>query len=216
MRRQEVVFSLDDTEIARSWDKTRPDKSKEEIVSSFEKYARKKTCKKVDFIEKESIIEYKACLDDDKALSIIIGRNYVKENMPYISRLDSSKKAKDIINKRRNQILAGVALASVLAVGGVVLTKTPIKEKIGQAIDIMIEKDNEKFKEEQHHEEISNLLEQNSRDIRIDNSSEEQEKEQVQNYYEQQNEQLQMEHEERRELMREDLENQYENSGRTR
>lgn len=209
MKKMDRVFSLDDTEIARSWDKSRPDRSKEDIVATFEKYAKKKTCKKVEFIEKESIIEYKAYLDDDKTLSIVIGRNYVKENMPYINRLNSSKQARDILNSKRNKIVAGIALASILSVGGVALYKSPIKEKVSQAIDIMIEKDNEKFKEEQHHDEISNLLEQNSKDIRIDNSEEEQAKEQVEKIQEQQEQQLQQEQEEMKRLLEEDFNNRY-------
>lgn len=209
MRKQDRVFSLDDTEIARSWDTSKSDKTKEEIIAIFEKYASKKACVKVEYLDYESTIGYKAKFKDDKSLSIIIGRNYIDNNMPYISRLDSSKKAKDIINKKRNVMLTSVALVGILSVGSIVLTKNPIKSKIGEAIDIMIEKDNEKFKEEQHVEEISNLLNQNNRVIWIDDSEDFEAQKQLNNIENKQEEQLLNEQEEQQQLLNEDFNNQF-------
>ena len=209
MRKQDKVFSIDDTEIARSWDTSKPDRTKDEIISIFEKYARKKTCVKVEYLDYESVIGYKAKLEDNKSLTIIIGRNYIDNNMSYISRLDSSKQAKDIINKKRNAILASVALVGILSAGGIALTKNPIKEKIGQAIDIIIENDNKKFEEEQHVEEISNLLNQHTQVIWIDDSEQKAAEEQVKQIENKQEEQLQNEQVKQQQLLNEDFNYQF-------
>lgn len=208
MRRQDRVFSLDSSDIARSWDVSKPDKTKEEIVTTFEKYARKKACVKVEYLDYESTIGYKAKFEDNKSLTIIIGRNDVENNMAYISRLDSSKKAKDIINQKKI-IFTGAALATVLSIGGFVLTKVPVKTQIVQTIDNMIEKDNERFKEEQHTEEISDLLNKNNSVIWIDDSSEQETKEQVKDIENKQYEQINNEQQQMQQLLNDDFNNQF-------
>ena len=208
MRRQDRVFSLDSSDIARSWDVSKPDKTKEEIVTTFEKYARKKACVKVEYLDYESTIGYKAKFEDNKSLTIIIGRNDVENNMAYISRLDSSKKAKDIINQKKI-IFTGAALATVLSVGGFALTKTPVKTQIVQTIDNMIEKDNERFKEEQHTEEISNSLNQQTKVIWVDDSEQKAAEEQVNQIEKKQEEQINNEQQQMQQLLNDDFNNQF-------
>lgn len=125
----EEGYLIDDGEVAYNTRTNKKNEKKNDIIDKFELAVIKKDCTKIKIEENGTFRKYVAKFDSRIPMSITINQNYINDNQDIINRLETSKKAKDIVSLRK--IKVNLAKVGIILVGGFTLFKivTPNKEK---------------------------------------------------------------------------------------